>query len=82
MKSIFCSIVCNYDFMLKNKPLWTILGFLLMFSGFLTLILSMVGLEWKPVQIIYSMGGLMSIIIQLCMIIFGFVILFVARNSE
>lgn len=68
--------------MLKNKPLWTIIGFLLLMSGILTIILSMVGLEWQPIAFIYSLGGPGSLLIQVSMIIAGFVILFIARNPE
>ncbi|MFZ1704146.1 MAG: hypothetical protein WAT79_07355 [Saprospiraceae bacterium] len=68
--------------MLRHKPLWTVVGFLLMASGFLALILSMVGLEWQPLQFIYGFGGLAALIIQLCFIVFGFALLFVARNPE
>lgn len=65
---------------MKNKAFWTVVGFLLLSAGILSIILSLVGLEWKPVQIIYSMGGLMTIIMQIILITAGFAILFVARN--
>lgn len=67
--------------MIKNRALWTVIGFLLLSAGLLSIILSMVGLEWKPLQIIYGMGALMTIIFQIILIIAGFAVLFVARNS-
>lgn len=65
---------------MKNKALWTVIGFLLISAGILSLILSLVGLEWKPLLFIYGMGGLVTIIMQVVLITAGFVILFVARN--
>jgi hypothetical protein len=68
--------------MLKSKVFWSVMGFVLMSSGFLAVILSLVGLEWTPLSVIYSWGPLLSILIQLGLIMTGFVILFVARNPK
>lgn len=65
-----------------NKPSWTVIGFLLLGAGLLSLILSLVGLEWKPLSFLYTWGSLITIIFQVIFIIAGFVIIFVARTQE
>lgn len=65
-----------------NKPAWTTAGFLLLGAGFLSLILSLVGLEWKPLSFLYTWGSLVTIIFQVILMIAGFVIIFLARTQE
>lgn len=67
--------------MVSGRPLWTIIGILLLGAGLLSLILALVGLEWKPLAFLYTWGSLTTIILQLLLVISGFVILFIARTA-
>jgi hypothetical protein len=64
-----------------NKPLWSVIGFVLFAIGVLSVILSMVGLKFTFMGFIYN-HGIITTIIQLSMLFGGMIILYVARTAE
>jgi len=65
--------------MIRHKPYWMVLGFLLFSAGIISLILSLVGLEWSPIGFIYKFGGLTSLIFQLVLLISGVIMMYISR---
>lgn len=63
-----------------NKPLWSIIGFVLFAIGILSVIMSLVGLKFTFLEFIYN-HGVVTTIIQLIMLFGGMIILYVARTS-
>lgn len=67
--------------MLKNKVLWTTVGFVLIITGFLALALSMVGLGLAPLAWLDQTNSLLGFIIKLLMIIGGFVLVYLSQTD-
>lgn len=67
--------------MLRNKALWTTVGFLLILIGFLALAMSMVGLKFAFLQWMDLLGGLGSFITKLVMVLGGFVLVYMAQTD-
>lgn len=67
--------------MLKNKGLWTLVGFLLFLYGFLALILSMIGLKLSFLTWIDAPGALFGFVVRIAMIIGGLIIVYIARTD-
>ncbi len=67
--------------MLRNKALWTTVGFLLIIIGFLALAMSMVGLKFAFLQWMDLLGGLGSFITKLVMVLGGFVLVYMAQTD-
>lgn len=69
----------NVDLM--NKPLYTVLGFLFFAIGILSIIMSMVGLQFSFLSFMYN-HGVMTVVIQLILLLGGMILLYVARTSD
>lgn len=67
--------------MTKNRGLITLVGFLLAGTGFLALILSLVGLQLSFLTWIDAPGRLFGFVIRLVMIIVGIVIIYLAQTN-
>jgi len=67
--------------MIRNKALWTTVGFLLIIIGFLALAMSMVGLKFAFLQWMDYFGGLGSFITKLVMVLGGFVLVYMAQTD-
>lgn len=67
--------------MTKNKGLITLVGFLLAGTGFLALILSMVGLQLSFLTWIDAPGRLFGFVARLMMILVGIVIVVLAQTD-
>jgi hypothetical protein len=63
-----------------NKPVWSLIGFFLFSMGLLSVILSLVGLNFTFLRAVSNLG-VWSVIIQLTLLFGGVVILYVARTS-
>jgi hypothetical protein len=61
-----------------NKKIWMVGGFFAFLAGILSLILSLVGLEWTPLSFIYG-KGVFTIIIQILLLFGGIVMMYIAR---
>jgi len=67
--------------MYMNRPVWTIIGFVMFAIGILSVILALVGLKFTFLNFIYN-HGLFTLIIQLFLLFGGMIILYVSRTSE
>lgn len=64
-----------------NRPVWTIIGFVMFAIGILSVILALVGLKFTFLNFIYN-HGVLTLIIQLFLLFGGMIILYVSRTSE
>ena len=64
-----------------NRPVWTIIGFVMFAIGILSVILALVGLKFTFLNFIYN-HGVVTLIIQLFLLFGGMIILYVSRTSE
>lgn len=64
-----------------NRPVWTIIGFVMFAVGILSVILALVGLKFTFLEFIYN-HGVLTLIIQLFLLFGGMIILYVSRTSE
>lgn len=67
---------------MKNKGLFTLIGFVLFISGLLSLVLSFVGIELAYLQWLSIFGNLGAFLAKIVMVILGVVIVVVARSDE
>jgi hypothetical protein len=67
--------------MIKNKGLWSIVGFLLTALGFLAIALSMVGIQFAFLTWLDATGRLFGFIAKIAMIIAGILILYLAQSD-
>lgn len=63
-----------------NRPIWTIVGFVMFAIGILSVILALVGLKFTFLNFIYN-HGVITLIIQLFLLFGGMIILYVSRTS-
>lgn len=61
-----------------SRPFYTILGFILFSLGVLSLILSLVGLNFTFLSFMYN-KGVLSLVIQLVLLFGGMIMLYMAR---
>jgi len=61
-----------------KRPLWVIIGFVMFGLGVLSLILSLVGLRFTLLGIMYD-HGVVTLILQLLMVFGGAILMFVSR---
>ncbi|HMR87648.1 MAG TPA: hypothetical protein PKD51_05820 [Saprospiraceae bacterium] len=64
-----------------NRPVWTIIGFVMFAVGILSVILALVGLKFTFLNFIYN-HGVITLVIQLFLLFGGMIILYVSRTSE
>lgn len=64
-----------------NRPVWTIIGFVMFAIGILSVILALVGLKFTFLNFIYN-HGVITLVIQLFLLFGGMIILYVSRTSE
>jgi predicted transcriptional regulator len=67
--------------MTKNKGIITFVGFLLAGTGFLALVLSLVGVQLSFLTWIDSPGRLFGFVVRLLMILVGIVIVYLAQTD-
>ncbi len=65
----------------KNRGWVTLVGFLLAGTGFLSLILSLVGLNLAFLTWMDAAGGLLGLIIRLLMIMVGVIIIYLTQTN-
>ena len=63
-----------------NRPIWTIVGFVMFAVGILSVILALVGLKFTFLNFIYN-HGVITLIVQLFLLFGGMIILYVSRTS-
>ncbi len=67
--------------MLKNATAITVVGFLLMFIGILTLFLNFVGVDLFFLAWLYELNTVLSFLIRLLMVIVGFILIYVGQTN-
>jgi len=65
-----------------GKPIVTVIGYIFILLGFLALILSMIGLRLSFLAFLEAGGPLLSFIIKMSMIMFGFVLMYISKTIE
>lgn len=65
-----------------DNPIVTILGYALFLFGLLSLILSMIGLRLTFLSFLEFAGPLPGFIIKICMIMFGFVLMYISKTIQ
>ncbi len=61
----------------------TLIGFILLFMGFLSIFLSLVGLNLEFLGFLYQVGAGFAFLIYILMIMFGGILIYVSKtNSE
>lgn len=66
---------------MKNRGIMVLIGFLLAGTGFLALVLSLVGVQLAFLTWIDIFGGLVGFLIRVLMIIFGAIIIYISRTD-
>jgi hypothetical protein len=67
--------------MSKYKNLFTIVGFLLVVIGFLSMIVSVVGLKFSFLLFLESWGSLVGFVIKLMIILVGFILTYLGQTN-
>lgn len=67
--------------MFKRKGLWSIIGFLMMALGLMSLIFSMVGMQFAFMQWMDAAGRMGGFLLRVVMMIAGIVILYLANTN-
>ena len=67
--------------MSKYKNLLTILGFLLVITGFLSMIVSVVGLKFSFLLFLESWGSLVGFVLKLFIIMTGFILTYLGQTN-
>ena len=65
----------------KNKALWTLVGFLLVVLGFLSLGLTMVGVKLRILLWMDWFGPLPSFMLKIVLVLGGFVLVYLAQTD-
>jgi len=65
-----------------DKPIVTVIGYILILLGFLALILSMIGLRLKFLSFLEFGGPLLAFIIKMSMIMLGFVLMYISKTID
>jgi hypothetical protein len=67
--------------MSKYKNLLTILGFVLVVTGFLSMIVSVVGLKFSFLLFLESWGSLVGFVLKLLIIMIGFILTYLGQTN-
>ncbi len=68
--------------MAQQRGMVTLAGFLLAGLGFLSIIVSMIGLKFSFLVWLDAPGALFGFVIKIVMILAGFVIIYLAQSSD
>jgi len=67
--------------MLKNRGLWTLLGFSLVILGFTSLIMTLVGVNWAFLGFLELGGRLFAFLAKILMVMAGGIVIALANNN-
>jgi hypothetical protein len=67
--------------MLKNRGLWTLLGFSFVILGFTSLIMTLVGVNWAFLGFLEWGGRLFAFVSKILMVMAGGIIIALANNN-
>lgn len=65
--------------MLRQSTTVTVIGFVLVFLGAFSLFLNIVGVDLIILRWLYDLGGMISTLIRLTMVVLGFVLIYIGR---
>ncbi len=65
--------------MIKHATTVTVIGFVLVFIGIVSLFLNLVGVDLIFLTWLYELGALVSLLVRLLMVIVGFVLIYVGQ---
>jgi len=68
--------------MTQNKGIFALIGFVLAGLGFLSIILSMIGLKFYFLTWIDAPGSLFGFVVKIVMILAGFVIIYLSLSNN
>jgi len=80
VKNRFKLLPCNHINNTMDKPIVTVIGYVLILLGFLAVILSMIGLRLKFLAFLEFGGPLIAFIIKMCMIMVGFILMYISKT--
>lgn len=63
-----------------DRPIITVIGYLFLLFGFLSLILSMIGLRLSFLRFLEFGGPLLAMVIKVGMIVIGFILMYVSKT--
>ena len=66
---------------MKRSSVLSIIGFILLMIGFLSLVMKMVGVHFSFLFWLENLGGLAAGLIRLLMILVGFLLIYVSRTQ-
>lgn len=67
--------------MIKHATTLTVVGFVLLFLGVVSLFLNLVGVDIFFLTWLYTIGPLFSFVVRLLMVVLGFVLIVVAKTD-
>ncbi|MEL6142746.1 MAG: hypothetical protein AAFU67_14140 [Bacteroidota bacterium] len=67
--------------MLRQSTKLTVIGFLLLFLGAFSLLLNMVGVDLIIFRWLYDLGGMVSTIVRILMIVVGFALVYIGNTN-
>lgn len=65
-----------------RREYWTLLGFVLLFLGFLSLVLSMLGVQFQFMTWMDGLGKGLAFVIRVLMILAGFMLVISSQTKE
>lgn len=66
---------------MKNRTLWTFVGFVLFITGMIALVLSLVGVELVFLNWLQELGGLIAFLAKVSLVVAGVVVVALARTD-
>lgn len=67
--------------MLKKRGLFVLLGFILAAIGLLSIVLTLIGVQFTFLRFIEGFGQLIAFLIKLCFVVVGFVMMYIAGTD-
>jgi hypothetical protein len=66
---------------MKNKGIWTLVGFLFVILGLTSLIMELIGFQWAFLTFLQFGGRLLGFILKILMVMGGFLTIFFTRTD-
>jgi len=63
-----------------DRPIITVIGYVLVLFGFLSLMLSMIGLRLSFLEFLEFGGPLVALVLRLSMVVIGFILMYVSKT--
>jgi len=63
-----------------DRPIITVIGYVLVLFGFLSLMLSMIGLRLSFLEFLEFGGPLVALVLRLSIVVIGFILMYVSKT--